>query len=201
MMATTHAFAGAAVAVALARVAPELTPVAVAAALVGGLFPDFDLYAGHRRTLHYPVLYWIPASGATTMAVLWPEPTTVAAAAFVLSAALHSAMDALGGGLELRPWQGTSERAVYDHYRGCWVRPRRWVRYDGAPEDVLLGGLFAVPVVPAVDGTLGLIVAGAVGVSVTYALVRKWIPSMTEAVFRQVPEPLAAYVPVRFLDG
>lgn len=201
MMATTHAFAGAAVAVALARVAPELTPLAVAAGLVGGLFPDFDLYVGHRRTLHYPVLYWPPAVVATGAAVLWPGAETVAPGAFLLAAALHSSMDALGGGLELRPWQGTSDRAVYDHYRGRWVRPRRWVRYDGAPEDALLGGLFAVPVVAAVEGPLLLVVLGAVCVSVTYALVRKWIPLLTEAVFGRVPETLLAYVPDRFVEG
>lgn len=201
MMATTHAFAGAAVAVALARVAPELAPLAVAAGLVGGLFPDFDLYVGHRRTLHYPVLYWIPAVAATGAAVVRPGLTTLPVAAFLLAAALHSSMDALGGGLELRPWKESSERAVYDHYRGRWLQPRRWIRYDGAPEDVLLGGMFAVPVVTVVDGSLALVVVGAVGVSAAYALVRKRVPSVTETVFSYVPEPMLAYVPDRFLDG
>lgn len=201
MMATTHAFAGAALALAVARVAPELTPLAVVAALVGGLFPDLDLYVGHRRTLHYPVYYWVPATVATGAALAWPGPATVGAAAFLLAAGLHSSMDALGGGLELRPWQQTSERAVYDHYRGRWISPRRWVRYDGAPEDVLLGGMLALPVVSVAEGPLVLVVVGAVVVSAAYALVRRWIPLITETVFRRVPEPLLEYVPDRFVEG
>ncbi len=200
-MATTHAFAGAAVALVTATFAPELTPLAVVAALVGGVFPDLDLYAGHRRTLHFPYYYWTAAVPAVLVALLRPGTATVAVAAFALAAALHSAMDAFGGGLELRPWLGTSERAVYDHYRGRWIPPRRWVRYDGAPEDFLLGASFAVPVVLVVDGPLQTVVIAAVAVSGLYALVRKHLPRFASALARYTPQRIADYVPERFIEG
>src|SRR6056297_795113 len=112
MMATTHALAGMVLASATALIAPEQTPVAVAGAAVGGAFPDLDLFGDHRRTLHYPVYYSILALAALAIAVLVPTGVTVALAAFLTSAALHSLMDAFGGGLELKPWEGTSDRAV-----------------------------------------------------------------------------------------
>jgi hypothetical protein len=200
MMATTHALAGAAVAVAATLLAPELTPVAVAAALAGGVFPDLDLSASHRRTLHFPVYFWVPAAGAGAVALLAPGPATVAAAAFLLAAALHSSMDVLGGGLELRPWLATSDRAVYDHYAGRWHRPRRLVRYDGAPEDVLLAGLFALPVLAAVDGPLTTVVLGAVGVSAAYALVRKRLPRLATTCARCTPDAVAERLRDRFIE-
>ncbi|PSP75316.1 hypothetical protein BRC81_16105 [Halobacteriales archaeon QS_1_68_20] len=201
MMATTHAFAGAAVALVTVLVAPDLTAAAVAGALAGGIFPDLDLYAGHRRTLHFPVYYWVPTVPALLGALVWPGPVTVAVAAFAVAAALHSAMEVLGGGLELRPWLGTSERAVYDHHRGRWLRPRRWVRYDGAPEDFLLGAAFAVPVVLVVDGPLQAVVIGAIAASGLYAVLRKHLPRFAAAVARYTPQSLADYVPERFTEG
>lgn len=37
--------------------APELSLVAFVAALVEKVFPDLDLYHGHRKLHHYPVYY------------------------------------------------------------------------------------------------------------------------------------------------
>jgi hypothetical protein len=114
MMATTHALAG----MALASVATLFAPVAVVAAGAGGAVPDLDTPGRHRRTLHYPVYYSLAALGLLAVAFVVPTPATVALAAFVGAAAVHSASDVLGGGLELRPWEGTSDRAVHDHYHG-----------------------------------------------------------------------------------
>jgi hypothetical protein len=50
MMATTHALVGVLLGSASLFVAPELAPIAVFAGLAGGVFPDFDLYSGHRKT-------------------------------------------------------------------------------------------------------------------------------------------------------
>ncbi|WP_435076861.1 hypothetical protein [Halococcus sp. AFM35] len=121
-MATTHALAGVALA---ALVASEQAGVALPAGFVGGLFPDLDLYVGHRKTLHFPVYYWPLALAGGVLVAIGTGPATVGLACFLLAAALHSTMDAFGGGLELRPWEATSERAVYNHYTGRWHRPRR----------------------------------------------------------------------------
>ncbi|MFC6811755.1 metal-dependent hydrolase, partial [Natrialbaceae archaeon GCM10025810] len=109
MMATTHAFAGMALALPVLATAPEFAPAAFVAGLVGGLVPDLDLYAGHRKTLHYPVYAPIAAVLAVAMALLAPSTATVALAVGLAAAALHAVTDVAGGGLELRPWLAGSE--------------------------------------------------------------------------------------------
>ena len=205
MMATTHALFGVALAAATVRVAPdvglvtpELVPVALVAAVAGSVFPDLDLYAGHRRTLHYPVYYAVLAVPATALAVALPGAWTLALALFVVGAAAHSLMDAFGGGLELKPWQATSERAVYDHYRGRWIRPRRWVRYDGAPEDVLVAAALAAPAFVTFDAPVQTFVAAVLLVSAGYALLRKRLASLAERFASAVPADLHPYLPERF---
>lgn len=199
MMATTHALVGVLLGSTSLLVAPELAPVAVFAGLFGGLFPDFDLYSGHRKTLHFPVYYSIAGLAALTVAVLAPTVWTVAIAIFLVSAAVHSISDAFGGGLELKPWLGQSERAVYDHFRGRWIRPRRWVRYDGAPEDFALAVFVALPSIVLHDGTIQTIIVVAVLVSGVYALLRKQFVVAAEWLVGRIPAPMLAYVPDRFI--
>ncbi|MBB6646538.1 metal-dependent hydrolase [Halobellus ruber] len=210
MMATTHALAGVALAVLVGTIFPgsaagtSLAPVAAAA--VGGFFPDFDLYAGHRRTLHFPVYFNVAAAvasvGAVAAAVIAPSLALAAASAalFLAAAGVHSAMDAVGGGLELRPWREESDRAVYSHHHGRWIRPRRWVRYDGAPEDLLVAVAFAAPVVYAVDGAVETGVLLAVGVSAVYVVVRKPMVIATQEVVDALPERIVDRLPGRFVD-
>ena len=210
MMATTHALVGVALAVLVGAVFPEsaagtsLTPV-VAAAL-GGIFPDLDLYSGHRRTLHFPVYFTVAAAVAVVAAVVAatvvPELAVGAAsvALFLVAAGVHSAMDAVGGGLELKPWRGESNRAVYSHHHARWIPPRRWVRYDGAPEDLLVAVAFAAPVVYTVDGVVETGVLLALGVSAVYVVVRKPMVIVTQAVVDALPERVVDRLPERFVD-
>jgi hypothetical protein len=222
MMATTHALAGMALASVATLLAPEFAPVAVAAAAAGGVFPDFDMPGRHRRTLHFPVYYSIVALALLAVALVVPTPVTVALAAFVGAAALHSASDVLGGGLELRPWERTSDRAVYDHYRGRWLRPRRWVRYDGAPEDVALAGLLAVPTLALAGGATSIqatafsvesiqavalsgalvptLVVVLVGVSVAYGIVRKPLVVFGEWLVAGLPAGVVDRIPGTFAE-
>jgi hypothetical protein len=184
MMATTHAFVGLALASAVAAVAPELAVPAAVGGAAGGLFPDLDLVGAHRKTLHYPVYYSVLAVPAAAWAALTPGALSVGAALFLVSAALHSASDMFGGGLELKPWEGTSDRAVYVHPTRTWIRPRRWVRYDGSPEDFIVGALFAVPALVTFDGRIrSLLLAALVG-SLLYTALRKriveWAPEWME---------------------
>jgi hypothetical protein len=175
MMNQTHVAAGVSLAAGFTAV-PGVEPTTglALAGAVGGAVPDLDLFVGrHRRTLHAPVLSSV---GALLAAAVWVG-TDLTAALFVATAlgaaGLHAASDALGAGDELRPWERTSREAVYLHVAGRWLRPRYLVRYDGAPEDVLVAVLAAVPGLVVFDGPLrwglvALLVSGAV-----YALVRK----------------------------
>nr|WP_254769480.1 metal-dependent hydrolase [Salinilacihabitans rarus] len=175
-MATTHVFVGLAAVAPVAYVAPELAAPLAVGAVCGGIAPDLDVAFEHRRTLHFPVYGVVPAALAAAVAALTPSTLAVGLAAFAVVAWLHAASDALGGGPEFDPWAAPREEAVYDHARGRWVRPRRWIRYDGAPEDVGAVVVFAIPAVVVFDGWVHLVVAAGVAVSLAYALVRRRLP-------------------------
>lgn len=180
MMNTTHAAVGVALASVTVVLLPEFAVVAAVAALLGSVFPDLDLFAGvHRKTLHFPVLGWVVAVPATIWAALSPSATSVGVTFFSLGAAAHAAMDAAGAGHELRPWERTSQRAVYAHVPGRWIAPRRWIRYDGAPEDLALMGVVTLPVLVLYDGFVRNVMLLALGVSVVYTTIRKRMPDLT----------------------
>jgi hypothetical protein len=201
MMATTHALFGVVLATATMSVAPEFAPVALVAGVAGSVFPDLDLYAGHRRTLHYPVYYAVAAVAAVGLAVAVPVAETVGFAVFLAGAAAHSLMDVFGGGLELRPWEAQSDRAVYDHYRGEWVAPRRWIRYDGAPEDLLVAAVFGAPAFVVWTGPTQTFVAAVLAVSAGYALLRKPLAALVERLVPHVPPSVRVHLPERFREG
>ncbi|WP_244605287.1 metal-dependent hydrolase [Halorussus halobius] len=198
MMATTHALFGVALAAATLAVAPEFGTAALVASVAGSVFPDLDLYAGHRRTLHYPVYFSAAALPAVAVAAFAPRPATVALACFLVGAAAHSLSDVLGGGLELKPWRATSERAVYDHFRGRWLGPRRWIRYDGAPEDLLVAVALGAPAFAVYDRPVQVFVAAVLAVSTAYVLARKSLAGLAERLVPLVPRALRGHLPERF---
>jgi len=198
MMLPTHALAGVAIATPLALSTPELAPAALGGGLVGGVLSDLDMYAGHRRSLHFPTLYLVLAVPATLAAAVLTAPATVAAVLLVVAAALHCRMDVYGGGLELRPWEGTSERAVYDHVRGEWRSPRRLVAYDGSPGDLALSVAVGLPLLVVLEGVFAAVVAVGLVVAVAYAVLRRPLANLAPAVFELVPDRFAAYVPERY---
>ncbi|WP_435183301.1 metal-dependent hydrolase [Halobellus sp. EA9] len=177
MMVTTHVAAGLLLATPVALLAPEFALPAAAGAVLGGVVPDLDLFVGtHRKTLHFPVYYSVAGVVAGVAAVLAPGPLTVAVALCLLTAGIHSASDWLGAGDELRPWERTSQRAVFLHPRRRWLRPRYLVRYDGAPEDLVLTVVLATPAALAFEGWPRALVVGGVALAAAYTLVRKRVP-------------------------
>jgi len=201
MMLPTHALAGMALAVPVVFVAPEFAGVALVAGLAGGVAPDLDMYAGHRRAFHYPV--YLPAlSGiAVVVAALIPAAATVGTATFLLAAAVHSVSDVGGGGLELRPWEARADRAVYDHYRDRWLAPRRWIRYDGSPEDLLLSAVIAAPLLVVPGGVFRGLVVAILAVAVAYTALRRTLPEIAVVLVNRIPRELREYVPSRYLEG
>jgi hypothetical protein len=197
-MLPTHALSGMLVALPVALAVPELSALALVAGFCGGVVPDLDMYAGHRKTLHYPVYYPVGAVVAGLAAVVVPSPLAVGAAAALAGAALHSVADVFGSGLELRPWEGRSRRAVYDHYHGRWLVPRRLVRYDGAPEDLALAVLAALPLSFVAGSRLLALVAGTLAVAAVYAGVRRRLASVAERLVAALPPWTTPYLPPRY---
>ncbi len=199
MMATTHVLAGLIVASIVSVFAPDLTVAAVVGGIVGGVFPDLDLYAGHRKTLHFPVYYSVATLPVCLFALFVPSTITVGAATFLVAAALHATGDVFGGGLELRPWHGTSTRAVFNHRHGRWIAPKRWIRYDGAPEDLGLAILFALPSIVVFDGYVENVVVLCLAISVGYVAVRKPLVRVAEYAVEYLPSAVCTYLPDRLL--
>lgn len=197
-MLPTHAVVGLALVAPLAVVAPDLATAVLTGSLLGSVFPDLDLYAGHRRTLHYPTVYPVLAGVAAVAAFLLGTALAAGVAAFLLGAAAHCRMDRYGGGLELRPWEGNSKKAVYDHVRGRWRRPKRWIQYDGSPGDLLLLTVLALPLFVVLDGAFRLVVVACLVVGLTYVLLRRRLAAIAPAVFGLVPDQLTQYVPERY---
>lgn len=182
MMSTTHAAMGLTGACLLVPVSPELAAVAGVAAVAGGVFPDLDIVFEHRKTFHHPEGYAVAALLAGGYSILNPAIYPVAVAAFLASAALHSLTDVFGGGLGLRPWEADDDRGIYLHLSGRWIPPRRWIRYDGAPEDLVVAVLFSIPPFLVFDGPIRQIVLGGLAISAVYVLVRKRLVDVYEAV-------------------
>jgi len=174
-MTTTHAALGVLVAALVLPFDPSLAVVAAYAAYAGGVFPDLDLAAAHRRTLHYPAIYPALAAPALVVALLRPSPLTVGVAFFLASAALHCLSEVLGGGLGRRPWLEDDERGVYSHLGDRWLAPRRVIPYDGAPLDLALCALLTVPGVLLFDDGVRLLLLAGFAVSVVYTVLRKRI--------------------------
>lgn len=205
MMLPTYALGGMTLALSVAFVAPEFAGIALVAGFLGGILPDLDMYSGHRKSLHYPVYYSILAFPALVIAGLSPSVTTVFIAFLLVGAAVHSVADILGGGLELRPWEATSNRAVYDHYRNRWIAPRHWIRYDGSPGGLLVSITLAVPLLIALNGLLHQIVILTLAVAFVYTAVRRLLPALAAAIVNDVltprlPDHLLTYLPNRYRE-
>jgi hypothetical protein len=200
MMATTHALVGAGLGASTLAFAPELAPAAMLVGAVGGALPDIDVYAAHRRTFHFPVLLAPIAVLAVAVAAAVPGPLTLLVAVGLAAAAVHSAMDLFGGGLELEPWKATSDRAVYNHALGRWHAPRRWVDYDGSPRDLALATAVGLPTflvasgLPRVQGGIAALLT----VSAGYTLVRRHLPVIAAAIVGFLPSRLVVLIPARF---
>ena len=195
MMATTHAFVGAALASVTLLFAPGTAPAAMAAGFVGGIVPDLDVFFDHRRTLHFPVLGPAFAGVLVVVAAFVPTTVTVTLAAFVVSAAAHSVMDYFGGSKEARPWLRTTDHAVYDHARGRWLLARRWISYDGSPGDFVLGAVASVPVLALGDRRLRIATLAGLLIALVYTVFRKRIFDVWDEYVTRLPAPILAIIP------
>lgn len=180
MMAATHLFFGELLGTLVGVVVPEYLTVVTVAGGMGGVFPDLDMVFDHRKTLHFPVYYWVAGALCGGAATIYTSPGTVFAAVFFLGAATHSVADIFSCGRTSQPWRTLDDRGVYLHPYRTWVSPRRWVRYNGSPEDLLLATVSTVPVLLLHDGGIVYVTAAGIILAFTYALFQneldEWAP-------------------------
>lgn len=179
MMIFTHLIVGLAIGTSATLVLPIPTDVALLAGAVGGGIPDIDLLLDHRRTLHFPVVYPVLAVLTVIGAVVTGIPLLAVLAVALFGAGVHCLMDVLGGGKEMRPWNETDDRAVYDHVNVRWVRARRYV-HDGSIGDLALAGAVSTFVYTTSNQTGRSMVAVLLALAVLYTVFRRriteWIP-------------------------
>ncbi|WP_049934424.1 hypothetical protein [Haloplanus natans] len=96
MMALTHGLASLALA---ALASPALSgyasPPLLVAAFLGGVVPDLDVVAEHRKSLHFPVGYTLLAGAIGAWFALAPSEGVLLAITAVGAAALHAWSDVL----------------------------------------------------------------------------------------------------------
>jgi len=203
-MATTHGLVGAGLVVlALPGLPDEVAAPLVVAAFAGGLLPDLDVVATHRRTLHYPVGFSLLAVLAGVVAATTGSTAALVLTAAVGSAAVHALSDVFGGSPEDEPWNPSREIAVYDHVNRRWYRARRWVRYSGAPEDFLLAAIAGSVAVlsPATGPVLDAALCGVIAVTGLFALARKHLDVLAGVALALVPPRLRRLLPRLRVEG
>lgn len=199
-MGITHMLVGLIIALPFLSVFPDHAKSLFIVGMVGGIFPDFDLYSGHRKTLHFPVYYGIPGVILGIIGLVTMELFVLLGFIFVSAAWLHSVMDILGSGVELRPWEGTSNKAVFNHHRKKWIQPRRVVSYDGSPGDLFLAAALGFPLLfgfsPPVDSYIGVLLV----IGVVYAVCRKKLANFTGWIVQRLPDRINMFIPPRYFN-
>lgn len=199
-MGITHMLAGVLIALPFLSVFPDHTMSLFIVGMIGGIFPDFDLYTGHRKTLHFPVYYGIPGVVLGIIGLVTMEFFVLLAFIFVSAAWLHSVMDILGSGIELRPWEGTSNKAVFDHHNKKWIQPRRVISYDGSPGDLFLAAALGIPLLigfsPPVDSYIGVLLV----IGIVYAVCRKRLANTAAWIVQRLPHSIHTLIPPRYFN-
>jgi hypothetical protein len=88
---------------------------------------------------------------------------------------------------------------VFSHYHDSWIAPRRFVRYDGAPEDLLVASVLAVPAYVTFGSPVEELILGALALSAVYTLLRKPMVWAGEWLVEWLPPDVVGRIPDRFV--
>ncbi len=152
MMTTTHGLIGLLTAIPMVFVSPELSFFALLGGMIGGVFPDFDLFFEHRKTLHFPFCYAIAAAVLSGVFVVYTSPLTAALFFFAIAASLHSLLDMVSCGLASNKKMEIGDSSIYNHVKGKWSSSHTVIRYDGSPEDVSVSIFTGIPSIILLEG-------------------------------------------------
>ncbi|MFB6242116.1 MAG: metal-dependent hydrolase [Candidatus Nanosalina sp.] len=144
MMFSTHILAGGTLGLIATFFAPQLVPLAVLGGMIGGFLPDVDMFAEHRKTGHRPFQYLILTTLLLAAAYIQTTQALIFASFLFASMTLHGFMEIYSNGKTMRPQEETDDRAVYNHLKGEWIEPKRWVLCS-SKEDLAIMLLVAAP--------------------------------------------------------
>lgn len=184
-MVFTHVLLGVLVGAVVAQTTGFGPFVMVVSGGIGGLVPDIDMLLVHRKTTHFPVLYSLFAGGVLGLYAVTGIDVLLLVAVGLAAAALHSVMDVLGGGKEMRPWRETDDRAVYNHVTREWISPLR-LFYDGSGPDLVLAVVSGILALWLLPDPYGVYVTALVVLATAYAVLRRVIT-------RQIPEDYSTF--------
>lgn len=200
MMALTHLLMSLAIATFVIPVVSEyVTPtVVLATAIVGGLSPDLDLIARHRRTLHYPVVFPFLTLAFLTLFLISGLVAGLLGGLLFGVATLHVLTDILGGSAEQAPWNPDTEFGVYNHVLGCWHRPKRVVQYSGSPGDFLLGVGFGTIayLAPGTTVLMDSVIVFLILIAGGYSLLRKRLSNLASYLDEYLSPRVSRLIPV-----
>lgn len=135
----THIMKGLVLISPLLYIYPELSDPIILCTIIGFSIPDLDIIAfQHRRTLHYPLLGFLPYIFSISLFLLTSSEFFLFASILFFSIHIHAISDIFGGSLEPEPWEQNDERAVYNHLKSNWIKPLRLVQHDGSKGDLVL---------------------------------------------------------------
>lgn len=156
--------------------------------LIGSIAPDADILFGqHRRTTHYPELSAVVALGLVVLTV--PLPILFPVTAFTVGFSIHSWIDILGGGLEDKPWERTSQKSVYRHATKTWSPPRHYTGHDGSVRDLGITMVFTgIAISLYAYHWLTLLLFVNLGVALIYTTVRKYLPALRDKIIKKIPQ-------------
>lgn len=190
MMLPTHISSGLLIAGIFSHIFPEYTSVFLIAIVIGSILPDLDLIIGtHRKTLHYPIYSLLGVVISAGISPLFTGVYGVILVGFFIGVFQHSISDVLGGGVEEKPWERTSDKAVYSHYNDKWLPPTYHLGYDGSLKDVfaltilLILSWMLLPYNQYVTGFILLLFV----IGVLYASVRKLLPRLSIYLYKKFP--------------
>lgn len=161
-------------------------------AVIGSILPDIDLLFGvHRKTVHFPVYSLGISVGAIILVILYPITELFILCGVILGFTFHSASDVFGSGLEVHPWERTSDKAVYNHYTDSWEEPLHYLSYDGSPTDLfaLLSGSGMIWIIWVNQNYIPYIreiLLISIGIGVSYTVSRRLLPKIDIWLFDNV---------------
>mgnify|MGYP006265906321 CR=1 FL=1 len=200
MMLPTHIIVGMFLSLSVLYIEPNYINSVILVSIFGSLIPDLDMYYGHRKTLHYPVFCSIATLLSFCILIFITNIYSISLFFFFMTLSIHPLLDILSSGLEIRPWENTSKKAVYNHYSKQWIAPLHIIPYDGSKEDLSVLLILSIPLMVYLGQPFYSLIIVLNIIGILYTLSRKILPEFIKPVIKIVPDNYRKYIPDRYQE-